>query len=136
MGLPHQKKEDRENLSGRYPWAHWTRAMRLVHLTIVGVSFWSLEETSSGHAVIPKEREPRHTPRSPAASPHLSVKALECSLSVVYDGGTTWDLVGQVFSPFSPGDPTMHPVCPLWILVHPTERGWSPNSSASDAFGS
>ena len=38
---------------------------------LVGVSFWSLTtETSAGHAVVPKEREPRNAPRSPP--PHLT----------------------------------------------------------------
>jgi hypothetical protein len=42
--------------------------MRLIYPTIVGVSSWSPKKTlgtSAGHAVVPKEREPRSAPRSP-----------------------------------------------------------------------
>jgi len=137
MGLPSSNREDQ---SGRYPWANWTHAMGLVHLTIVGVSFWSpppkRKETSSGHAVVPKEREPRSAPRSPPRHRTFRSRPYSAAYPSSHDGGPTWDLVGQVFSPFSPDDPTRHPVCPPWILVHPTEKGWSPNLGASDAFGS
>ena len=96
----------------------------------------SKHETSSGHAVLPKEREPRHAPRSPPPHRTCRTRPYRAAYPSSYNGGTTWDLVGQVFSPFSPGDPTTHPVCPPWILVHPTEGSWSPNPSASDACGS
>jgi len=81
-------------------------------------------ETSSGHAVIPTEREPRTAPRSPP--PHLVFRQWPYTDAYPQscDWGTTWDLVGQMFTPFSPGDPTTHPACPPWRVVHPTERGW------------
>ena len=125
MGLPpHQARED---LRGRYPWAHWTRAMPLVHPTIVGVSSWSpkKKDTSAGHAGVPQERERRHAPRSPP--PHTAFRRWPYNDASPQscDWGTTWDLVGQICTPFSPGDPTTHPACPPWILVHPTERSWS-----------
>ncbi len=82
-------------------------------------------ETSAGHAVVPKEREPRNAPRSPP--PHTARRQwpYNDAYPQSFDWGTTWDLVGQIFTPFSPGDPTKHPACPPWILVHPTEKGWS-----------
>jgi hypothetical protein len=86
---------------------------------------FGLRETSSGHAVIPKEREPRNAPHSPP--PHTAFRQWPYNDAYPQSDnwGTTWDLVGQIFSPFSPGDPTKHPACPPWILVHPTERSWS-----------
>ena len=122
MGLP--PNQARENLRGRYPWAHWTRAMRLVH-PLSSVCPFDLQETSSGHAGVPKEREPRPAPRSPP--PHITLRQWPYSPAYPQslDWGTTWDLVGQISTPFFPGDPTKHPACPPWIVVHPTEKGWS-----------
>jgi hypothetical protein len=94
------------------------------------------QETSSGHAVVPKEREPRTAPHSPSPHPALRPWPYNGAYPQSLDGGTPWDLVGQVFSPFSPGDPTKHPACPLWRVAHPTERSWSAETappSASDA---
>jgi hypothetical protein len=83
-------------------------------------------ETSAGHAGVPKEREPRSAPRSP--SPHTALRHWPYSAAYPGSGdpGTTWDLVGQVFTPFSPGDPTKHPACHPWRVVHPTGRGGNP----------
>jgi hypothetical protein len=123
---PRQRRE--RTVRGRSPWAHWTPARRLVHPTIIGVSFWSPKktcETSAGHAVSPKERAPRTAPRSPP--PHIAFRQWPDNDAYPQsdDRGPTWDLVGQIFPPFSPGDPTTHPACPPWILVHPTEGSWS-----------
>ncbi len=84
--------------------------MRRVHPTLAGVSSWSpKKETSAGHAVVPEEREPRIAPRSPPRRIHTSALALGRCVSSVLRPGTTWDLVGQVFPSFSPGETTKHP---------------------------
>jgi hypothetical protein len=121
-------------LRGRYPWADWTLAMRLVHPSVAGVSSWSPSptnqgETSAGHAGVPKEREPRSAPRSPP--PHLALRLWPYNAAYPQstDLGATWDLVGQVFTPFSPGDPTKHPACHPWVIAHPTDRDWTPTSA-------
>lgn len=124
---PSPPKKEREDRSGRYPWANWTRAMQLVHPSLIGVSSWS-----------PKKRRPPpdtlESPRSesqgmPRRSPPPHIAFRRWPYNDAYpqssNWGTTWDLVGQIFTPFSPGDPTTHPACPPWIIVHPTEEGWS-----------
>jgi hypothetical protein len=124
---PPRKRRERP-LSGRSPWAHWTPARRLVHPTIVGVSFWAPKENA--RALLRTRCDPqgvraKDCPALSAASHRISAMALYRCVSVVLRLGTTWDLVGQIFPPCSPGDPTTHPACPPWIVVHPTESSWS-----------
>ena len=110
--------------SRRYPWAHWTRAMRRVHPAIAGVSSWSPHlATSAGHAGVPKEREPRTAPRSPPPHPALRLWPYSAAYPRSFDPRTAWDLVGQMSTPFAPGDPTKHPTCHPWRVVHPTDSG-------------
>jgi hypothetical protein len=81
------------------------------------------KETSAGHAGVPQEREPRTAPRSPPHHLALQLWPYSAAYPGSGDPGTTWDLVGQIFTPFSPGDPTTHPPCHPWIIAHSTDRG-------------
>ena len=132
MGLPHTNREDRD---GRYPWANWTRARQLVYPSIVGVSFWSHKETSSGHAGVPKERESRKTPRSPP--PYIPFR--QWPYSNAYPQSCDWERRGTSSVRFSLRFLQVTPPRTLHVL-----HGYSstpqrevglrrPNPSASDA---
>ena len=133
---PSRKRRGR-TLSGRDPRADGNRATRRVHPSIAGVSSWSPNRnvaTSAGHAVVPTAREPRTAPRSPP--PHLVFRLWPSSAAYPGsdDSRTTWDLVGQVFTPFSPGAPTTHPACRPWRVAHPTDSGWSKKTPQPQRF--
>jgi hypothetical protein len=91
------------------------------------------KKTSAGHAVVPKEREPRSAPRSPP--PYITLRQWPYSDAYPQslDWGTTWDLVGQVFTPFSPGDSPQAP-CMSSMESRPPHRGKLVHGDPTPAF--
>ncbi len=103
--------EEGRTACGRYPWAHCSHAVAVISLSLNRCvlvvcrkrrpppdTLWSLRSESHGlpRALRRVASTRRHWPSSDA-------------YPQVLRPGTTWDLVGQVFTSFSPGETTKHP---------------------------
>jgi hypothetical protein len=121
--------KDGRTWRSRSPWTHWPPAMRRVPPSVVGVSSWSPHHWRPPPDTLESPRSA--SPGAPRARRRLT-SPCGCGLIArriqVLRPGPTWDLVGQMLPPFSPGDPPTHPACHPWILAHPTDKGCTPTT--------